>query len=236
MRARLIETVENFEPKFLWYPYIPFESTSVFQGQAEFCKTAIIGRIIAELSNGIYPPRLIRGNIKDRTQLTEWELYVINCDNCHKKTPSINLPFKRPLGEPIKTVYISRNTRNTDYIKNIYQMFGGRDGFLKVNDGLTGLSRKLIGDAKFVVIDSIFPSFCDIKVLESETGAAFLFLNDFNISQSVFKIDLNEGIHYIESVKNYYAPDYGRIGILMDDLGRPEFLNYERLKKELDRK
>ena len=53
-----------------------------------------------------------------------------------------------------------------------------------------------------------------------------------NVARSLFKIDKNKNnIRYIESVKNNYAPDEGKIGILMDDIGRPEFLDYQRLKE-----
>ena len=48
MKKRLIETVDDFDPKFLWYPFIPFESPTVFQGQAGFGKTTIVCRIMAE--------------------------------------------------------------------------------------------------------------------------------------------------------------------------------------------
>lgn len=308
MKSRLIETVDDFNPKFLWYPYIPFETPSVFQGQAGFGKTTIVCRIMAELSNGIYPPRLIHGAIKDRTEATEWERYAVNCadyylDNSNnsdnsaehtkpivtehlgvsvegvddedieareKAAPPMNVPFRRPLGEPIKMVYISRENKY-GYIKKKYQMFGGQDGFLKIveeDDECFTTSqakiRELIGEAKFAVIDPIFPfvegsllnnddtamMMRNFEVVASETSAAVLLLNNLvkgpasdyntgigasnlkNVARSLFKIDKNKNnIRYIESVKNNYAPDEGKIGILMDDIGRPEFLDYQRLKE-----
>ena len=254
---------------------------------------------MAELSHGIYPPRLIHGTIKDRPEATEWEQYAVNCVNPQKENdeysvskvtehlgtnvegiddedleaqkkaaPPMNLPFKRPLGEPIKMVYISRENKY-GYIKERYQMFGGQDGFLRIieeDDECFTTSqakiRELIGDAKFAVIDPIFPfvegsllnnddtamMMRNFEVIASETGAAFLLLNNLvkgpgsdyntgigasnlkNVARSLFKIDRKNGIRYIESVKNNYAPDDGRVGILMDDLGRPEFLSYQKLK------
>ena len=317
MKKRLIETVDDFDPKFLWYPFIPFESPTVFQGQAGFGKTTIVCRIMAELSNGIYPPRLIHGTIKDRSEPTEWERYAVNCSNSiqqddmsdgnggneggrfsgnnsdyeisshlgvsvegvddedleaqKKLAPPMNLPFRRPLGEPMKMIYISRENKY-GYIKKKYQMFGGQDGFLRIieetDDQFTTSQakiRELIEDAKFAVIDPIFPfvegsllnnddtamMMRNFEVVASETGAAFLLLNNLvkgpgsdyntgigasnlkNVARSLFKIDKSKkhNVRYIESVKNNYAPDDGKIGILMDDLGRPEFLDYARLKK-----
>ena len=326
MKKRLIETVDDFDPKFLWYPFIPFESPSVFQGQAGFGKTTIVCRIMAELSNGIYPPRLIHGTIKDRSEPTEWERYAVNCSNCvssqqedlsdknsgiysdyeghegynvheshesheisthlgvsvegiddedieaqKRSAPPMNLPFRRPLGEPMRMIYISRENKY-GYIKKKYQMFGGQDGFLRIieetDDQFTTSQakiRELIEDARFAVIDPIFPfvegsllnnddtamMMRNFEVVASETGAAFLLLNNLvkgpgsdyntgigasnlkNVARSLFKIDKSKkgNVRYIESVKNNYAPDDGKIGILMDDLGRPEFLDYSRLKR-----
>ncbi|MBR1438919.1 MAG: hypothetical protein IJ587_10330 [Synergistaceae bacterium] len=320
MKKRLIETVDDFDPKFLWYPFIPFEAPSVFQGRAGFGKTTIICLIMAELSNGIYPPRLIHGAIKDQLEPTEWERYAVNCSNCvslqqddlrdgedgmysgyagydvhegyeisshlgvsveciddedleaqKKSAPPMNLPFRRPLGEPMKMIYISRENKY-GYVKKKYQMFGGQDGFLRIieeiDDQFTTSQakiRELIEDAKFAVIDPIFPfvegsllnnddtamMMHNFEVVASETGAAFLLLNNLvkdpgsdyntgigasnlkNVARSLFKIDKSkkDNVRYIESVKNNYAPDDGKIGILMDDLGRPEFLDYSRLKK-----
>ena len=249
MKSRLIETIDDFNPKFLWYPYIPFETPSVFQGQAGFGKTTIICRIMAELSNGIYPPRLIHGTIKDRTEVTEWERYAVDSDSYwqerqeieaeigngnrtkneadavseakfenenentastistitthlgisvegiddedlearEKNAPPMNMPFRRPLGEPVKMVYISRENKY-GYIKKRYRTFRGQDGFLRIieeDDGLFTTSqakiRELLGDAKFAVIDPIFP-LIDGSLLNNEDTA--MMMHNFEVVAS----------------------------------------------------
>ena len=61
-----IESIAKEEYTYLWYPYVPFGVPSIFQGQAGYGKTTLLCKIMAELSHGIYPPRLVRGTIKGR--------------------------------------------------------------------------------------------------------------------------------------------------------------------------
>ena len=68
-----IESIAKEENTYLWYPYVPFGVPSIFQGQAGYGKTTLLCKIMAELSHGIYPPRLVRGTIKGREELTEWQ-------------------------------------------------------------------------------------------------------------------------------------------------------------------
>lgn len=73
-----IESIAKEEYNYLWYPYVPFGVPSIFQGQAGYGKTSLLCRIMAELSHGIYPPRLIHGTIKGRAELTNWQRDAIS--------------------------------------------------------------------------------------------------------------------------------------------------------------
>ena len=73
-----IENVEMQQLSFLWYPFVPFGVPTVFQGQTGYGKTTIIAKIAAELSHGIYPPRLRHGAVKGRGFLTEWQMEAID--------------------------------------------------------------------------------------------------------------------------------------------------------------
>ena len=298
-----IENVEMQQLSFLWYPFVPFGVPTVFQGQAGYGKTTIISKIAAELSHGIYPPRLRHGAVKGRGYLTEWQMeaidYMLNnaserpVDDAEIETmlfngmeidgiddeddeaevaeiSPIDRPFMRPVGDAIKTVYISRENHYGTIIRAKYELFGGRPGYLSVEDEsdrpcTTTVEniRNLTGDAKLVVIDPIFPfiegrlsnnddvacAMHNLDIVARETGAAFILLNNLtksgsstdidagmgasnlkNIARSLFKLDREGNILYLESVKNNNSPARGRIGVLFDCLGRPDFINYTQLE------
>lgn len=298
-----IENVEKQRLSYLWYPFVPFGVPTVFQGQAGYGKTTIISRIMAEISHGVYPPKLKRGGIKGRSELTEWQREAIaymldgvpdddveeseiepatingmEIDGIDDETdevvldevPPIDRPFMRPVGDPIKSVYISRENHYGNIIRAKYEEFGGKRGFLSVEDESEGPFtttveniRKLTGDAKLVVIDPIFPfiegrlsnnedvarAMHNLDIVARETGAAYILLNNLtksgasadidagmgasnlkNIARSLFKLDREGNILYLESVKNNNSPARGRIGVLFDRLGRPDFIQYAQLE------
>ncbi len=190
-----IENVEMQRLSFLWYPFVPFGVPTVFQGQAGYGKTTIISKIAAELSCGIYPPRLRHGTIRGRGFLTEWQMeaieYMFNnvpagdvddtdikpmvfngieiegIDDADDEAevaeiPPIDRPFMRPVGDPVKTVYISHENHYGNIIRAKYEQFGGRPGYLSVEDESDGRFtttveniRKLTGDAKLVIYTHI---------------------------------------------------------------------------------
>ena len=298
-----IENVETQRLSYLWHPYVPFGVPTVFQGQAGYGKTTIISKIMAELSHGVYPPRLKHGGIKGRSELTEWQQEAITYmldgvpdDDVEEseieptmingmeidgmdddddeaeiaEVPPMDRPFMRPVGEPIKSVYISRENHYGNIIRAKYEEFGGQPGFLSVEDESDGPFtttveniRNLTGDAKLVVIDPIFPfiegrlsnnddvarAMHNLDIVARETGAAFILLNNLtksgssadidagmgasnlkNIARSLFKLDREGNILYLESVKNNNSPARGRIGVLFDRLGRPDFIKYTQLE------
>ena len=298
-----IESVEKQRLSFLWYPFVPFGVPTVFQGQAGYGKTTIISKIMAELSHGVFPPRMKRGGIKGRCELTEWQqeaiaymLDGVSDDDVEEskiepatingmeidgiddevdeavraEVPPMDRPFMRPVGDPIKSVYISRENHYGNIIRAKYEEFGGLSGFLSVEDESEGLFtttveniRKLTGDAKLVVIDPIFPfiegrlsnnedvarAMHNFDIVARETGAAYILMNNLtksgssadidagmgasnlkNIARSLFKLDREGNILYLESVKNNNSPARGRIGVLFDRLGRPDYIKYAQLE------
>lgn len=183
-------------------------------------------------------------------------------------------PFMRFRGEPIKMVYISRENEYGNIIRQKYEEFGGRPGFLTVIDETDRKRftttedniRFITGDAKLVVIDPIFP-FMDgrlssnddlavtmenFDIVARETGAAYVLINNLNkngssadvdrglggsnlknIARSLFHIDREGKMVYIEGLKNNNAPYHGRIGVLFDAVGRPDFIQYRQLEAAL---
>ena len=301
-----IETVPRERYSYLWYPYVPFGVSSIFQGQAGYGKTTLLCRVMAELSRGIYPPRLVRGTIKSREVLTEWQkdavdymmdepqgadidesviqritvngMEVDGLDDGDGPTgdgsvPPMDRPFMRPCGEPVKTAYISRENHYGNIIRAKYEEYGGRDGYLIVEDEsdepfttTAEKIRRLTGDAKLVIVDPIFPfiegrlsnnddvarAMRNFEIIARETGAAYILLNNLtkkgstdidagigasnlkNIARSLFKIDRDGPILYIEGVKNNIAPYHGRVGLLFDRLGRIDFIGYSQLEDAID--
>ena len=119
-------------------------------------------------------------------------------EETEREAPDLDPPFMRPVGEPIKMVYITRENPDAE-IRRKYEMFGGDPDFLDVIDETKErfTARKdqikdLVGDAKFVVIDPIFPfvdgrlssnedvdnMMHDFEDVAQETGAAILLLNN----------------------------------------------------------
>ena len=108
-------------------------------------------------------------------------------------------PFMRPCGEPIKIAYITRENDYGNIIRAKYEEYGGREGYLSVEDETEELFtttvekiRRLTGDAKLVVVDPIYPfieghlssnddaakAMHNFDIVARETGAAYILLNN----------------------------------------------------------
>lgn len=99
--------------------------------------------------------------------------------------------------------------------------------------------------------DDVAEAVFNFDIVARETGAAFVLINNLtkngtsdmnrglgasnlkNIVRSLFKIDRAGNKVYIEGLKNNNAPYHGKIGILFDRLGRPDFIKYSQLEKAL---
>ena len=150
-----------------------------------------------------------------RATVNGMEVDGIDCvdeDTVRESAPPIDRPFMRPCGEPIKAAYISRENHYGNIIRAKYEEYGGRKGFLSVEDEADGLFtttvdniRRLTGDAKLVIVDPIFPfiegrlssnedvarAMRNFDVVARETGAAYILLNNLTKNGSS---DIDAGI------------------------------------------
>ena len=123
---------------------------------------------------------------------------------------------------------------------------------------ITGDAKLVIIDPIFSFVEGRLSDNVDVAeavfnfdLVAKETGAAFVLINNLtkygtsdlnrglgasnlkNIVRSLFKIDRAGNKVYIEGLKNNNAPYHGKIGILFDRLGRPDFIKYSQLEKAL---
>lgn len=126
--------------------------------------------------------------------------------------PPLDRPFMRPCGDPVKIVYISRENHYGNIIRAKYEEYGGRAGYLSVEDEsderfttTVEKIRKLTGDAKLVILDPIYPfvegrlsnnddtarAMHNFDIVARETGAAFILLNNLTKNGSS---DIDAGI------------------------------------------
>lgn len=136
-----------------------------------------------------------------------------------------------------------------------------RDPFITSEEKIreiTGDAKLVIIDPIFSFVDGRLSDNDDVAeavynfdLVARETGAAFVLINNLtkygttdmnkglgasnlkNIVRSLFKIDRAGNKVYIEGLKNNNAPYHGRIGILFDRLGRPDFIKYSQLERAL---
>ena len=125
---------------------------------------------------------------------------------------------------------------------------------------MTGDAKLVIIDPIFPYIegrlsnnDDVARAMHNFDIVARETGAAYILLNNLtksgssadidaglgasnlkNIARSLFKLDRAGVILYLESVKNNLAPARGRIGVLFDRLGRPDFIQYAQLEEAIN--
>ena len=124
---------------------------------------------------------------------------------------------------------------------------------------ITGDAKLVVIDPIFTFMDGRLGDNKDVTVaLENfdavarETNAAYVLINNLtkngasidmdrglggsnlkNIARSLFKLDKEGNIVFIEGLKNNNAPYHGRIGLLFDSIGRPDFINYKQLEDAL---
>ena len=59
--------LKDVKPKnidWLWAPFIPMGKVTLIQGDTGIGKTSLLLEIMADLSNGLYPPRMYRGRLQ----------------------------------------------------------------------------------------------------------------------------------------------------------------------------
>lgn len=104
-----LSVVVNKEIKWLWKPFIPYGKVTLLQGDTGIGKTSLMIKLIADLSNGIYPPTMYRKKL---------------------------LPSQQ--GEPVRTYYVSVENGMDDTIAPLFDQFNGDRSFVQFQDESQG--------------------------------------------------------------------------------------------------
>ena len=104
-----LRDVVNKEIEWLWQPMIPFGKVTMIQGDTNIGKTNIIIKIMADISNGVYPPTLYKGHL-----------------------------YEREKGEPLKIYYVSIENGIDDTVTPFFDVFGGNRDYVEYQDEKQG--------------------------------------------------------------------------------------------------
>ena len=159
---------------WLWAPFIPFGKVTLLQGATGIGKTSLIMKILADISNGIYPPTMFRGKL---------------------------LPSKQE--QPLKSFYVTAENGIDDTIVPLFDMYGGNKDNAMFQDEQAGhflLTRSDIEecvsmtDAKVIFIDpwqqfidgistsdnaALRNMVRDVQLAAERTGAAVILAGNF---------------------------------------------------------
>ncbi len=182
-----LKDVESKEIQWFWRPFIAFGKVTLIQGDTGIGKTSLMVKIIADISRGIYPPTMFRG------QLQEQETK-----------------------DPITTYYVSVENGIADTILPLFNLLGGDKEYVQYQDEmqehfiLTGNEIRecvRVTGAKLIVIDpwqqflddasstdnkAMRAMIRDIQNAAEETGAAIILCG--NYTKAVVRSELSKGI------------------------------------------
>lgn len=172
-----LSVVVNKEIKWLWKPFIPYGKVTLLQGDTGIGKTSLMIKLIADLSNGLYPPTMYRRKL---------------------------LPPEQ--GEPVKTYYVSVENGMDDTIAPLFDQFNGNRSLVQFQDESQGhftLCSSEIEDcveqtgAQLIVIDpwqqfldngtssdniAMRKMVCDVQTAAEKTGAAVVLAGNYTKS------------------------------------------------------
>ena len=169
-----LKDVVNKDIRWLWKPFIPFGKVTMIQGDTGIGKTHVLIKIMADISNGLYPPTMRADHLRPQVE-----------------------------GEPLKIFYVSVENGIDDTIAPVFDQFGGNRENVLYQDESQG-HFVLNGDeirevvkqtgAKVIVIDpwqqflddmtssnniGVREMIGDIQLAAEETGAAVIFTGNF---------------------------------------------------------
>jgi RecA-family ATPase len=169
-----LKDVVNKQIKWLWKPFIPFGKVTMIQGDTGIGKTHVLIKIMADISNGLYPPTMKADHLLPQVE-----------------------------GEPVKIYYVSVENGIDDTIAPVFDQFGGNRENVLYQDETQGHFvlnwdeiREVVEKtgAKVIVIDP-WQQFLDdmtssnnigvremigeIQNAADETGAAVIFTGNF---------------------------------------------------------
>lgn len=88
--------VVNKNIRWLWKPFIPFGKVTMIQGDTGIGKTSVLIKVMADISNGLYPPTMLADHLLPQVE-----------------------------GEPVKIFYVSVENGIDDTIAPVFDQFGG---------------------------------------------------------------------------------------------------------------
>ena len=169
-----LKNVVNKPIKWLWKPFIPFGKVTMIQGDTGIGKTHVLIKIMADISNGLFPPTMKADHLLPQVE-----------------------------GEPIKIFYISVENGIDDTIAPVFDQFGGNRDNVLYQDETQGhfiLNGEEIREvvrqtgARVIVVDpwqqflddmtssnniGIREMIGEIQLAAEETGAAVIFTGNF---------------------------------------------------------
>lgn len=169
-----LKDVVNKDIKWLWKPFIPFGKVTMIQGDTGIGKTNVMVKIMADISNGLYPPTMEADHLLPQVE-----------------------------GEPVKIYYVSVENGIDDTIAPVFDQFGGNRDYVEYQDEAQG-HFVLNGDeirevvkqtgAQVIVIDpwqqflddmassdnnGVREMIGDVQIAAEETGAAVIFAGNY---------------------------------------------------------
>ena len=182
-----LKDVKAKEVSWLWKPYIAFGKVTLIQGDTGIGKTSLLVKVMADLSNGIYPPTMFRESLQPQEK-----------------------------GKPLTTYYISIENGIDDTIVPLFDLLGGNREYVQYQDERNG-HFVLTGDeirecvkmtgARLIVVDP-WQQFLDnasstdnnalrnmireVQNAAEETGAAVVLAG--NYTKAIVRSDLTKGL------------------------------------------
>ena len=169
-----LKTVVNKEIRWLWKPYCAFEKVTLIQGKTGIGKTSLVIKLIADLSNGIYPPTMYRRKLQPQEH-----------------------------GEPIKTFYVTVENGMDDTIAPLFDKYKGNREMVEFQDEQAGHFELTSEDietavaqtgAQLIVVDpwqqflngisstdnkAVRKMICDIQSTAERLGVAIILAGNF---------------------------------------------------------
>ena len=169
-----LSEVVNKDIKWLWKPFIPFGKVTMIQGDTGIGKTHVLIKVMADISNGLYPPTMEADHLLPQVE-----------------------------GEPVKIFYVSVENGIDDTIAPVFDQFGGNRDYVQYQDESKG-HFVLNGDeirevvkqtgAQVIVIDpwqqfleemtssnnkGVREMIGEVQIAADETGAAVIFTGNY---------------------------------------------------------
>ena len=170
--------VVNKEIQWLWKPFIPVGKVTLIQGDTGMGKTNLLIKVLADLSHGIYPPTLFRGELQ-----------------------------AQEVRDPLLSFYVSIENGIDDTIAPLFDIMHGDRRYMRFQNErkghfiLCGEDIRTVAElveAKVIVIDpwqqflpehfstsnnhALRDMICDVQMAAEETGAAVILAGNYNKS------------------------------------------------------